>query len=107
MRPIITNNFLHSARILGDGCEKFRLYSVEGTKLNKTRIAHYVEESVMLVTALSPVIGYEKSAHIAQKAMRDGSTLKQAALASGDVDEATYNRVVDPRGMVGHGLAGA
>ena len=107
MRPIIINNFLHSARILGDGCEKFRTFSVEGTTLNKKRIAHYVAESIMLVTALSPVIGYEKSAHIAQKAMRDGSTLKEAALASGDVDEATYDRVVDPKGMVGHGFAGA
>ena len=107
MRPIIINNVLHSARILGDGCEKFRLYSVEGTKLNEARIAHYVAESVMLVTALSPVIGYEKAAHIAHAAMRDGSTLKQAALKSGDVDEATYDKAVDPKAMVGHGLAGA
>ena len=107
MRPIIINNFLHSARILGDGCEKFRTFSVEGTKLNEKRIGQYVEDSVMLVTALSPVIGYEKSAHIAQKAMKDGSTLKEAALKSGDVDEATYDKVMDPKGMVGHGVAGA
>jgi len=107
MRPIIISNVLHSARILGDGCEKFRTFSVEGTKLNETRIAHYVEQSVMLVTALSPVIGYEKSAHIAQKAMKDGSTLKQAAVASGEVDEATYDKVMDPKGMVGQGYAGA
>ena len=107
MRPIIVNNVLHSARILGDGCEKFRLHSVAGTKLNEGRIAGHVAESVMLVTALSPVIGYEKSAHIAQKAMRDGSTLREAALASGDVDAATYDRVVDPLSMVGHGDAGA
>ncbi len=107
MRPIIINNVLHSARILGDGCEKFRTFSVEGTKLNEKRIGQYVAESVMLVTALSPVIGYEKSAHIAQKAMRDDSTLKAAALASGDVDEATYDKVMDPKGMVGHGVAGA
>ncbi|HEY0203278.1 MAG TPA: class II fumarate hydratase [Acetobacteraceae bacterium] len=107
MRPVIINNFLHSARILGDGCEKFRTFSVEGTKLNEKRIAHYVEESVMLVTALSPVIGYEKSAHIAQKAMRDGGTLKEAALKSGDVDEATYDKVMDPMSMVGHGPGGA
>ncbi len=107
MRPIIINNFLHSARILGDGCEKFRTFSVEGTALNEKRIAHYVTESVMLVTALSPVIGYEKSAQIAQKAMKDDSTLRKAALASGDVDEATYDKVMDPRSMVGHGYAGA
>ena len=107
MRPIIVNNFLHSARILGDGCEKFRTFSVEGTKLNEKRIAHYVAESVMLVTALSPVIGYGKSAHIAQKAMKDGSTLKEAALASGDVDESGYDKIMDPLGMVGHGAGGA
>lgn len=107
MRPIVINNFLHSARILGDGCEKFRTFSVEGTELNEKRIAHYVAESVMLVTALSPAIGYEKSAHIAQKAMKDDSTLKAAALASGEVDEATYDKVMDPKGMVGHGYAGA
>ncbi len=107
MRPIIINNFLHSARILGDGCEKFRTFSVEGTELNEKRIAHYVSESVMLVTALSPVIGYEKSAQIAQKATKDGSTLKEAALASGDVDKATFDKVMDPKSMVGNGYAGA
>ncbi len=107
MRPIIINNVLHSARILGDGCGKFRTFSVEGTQLNEKRIRQYVAESVMLVTALSPVIGYEKSAHIAQKAMKDDSTLKAAALASGEVDEATYDKVMDPKSMVGHGVAGA
>ena len=83
------------------------MFSVEGTKLNEKRIAHYVAESVMLVTALSPVIGYEKAAHIAHAAMQDGSTLREAALKSGDVDEATYDRVVDPKTMVGHGVGGA
>ncbi len=107
MRPVIINNFLHSARILGDGCEKFRTFSVEGTTLNEKRIARYVEDSVMLVTALSPVIGYEKSAHIAQTAMKDGGTLRQAALASGDVDEATYDKVANSKSMVGHGVGGA
>ena len=61
----------------------------------------------MLVTALSPVIGYEKSAHIAQKAMQDDSTLRRAALASGNVDEATYDKVMNPKDMVGHGYGGA
>ncbi len=107
MRPIIINNVLHAARILGDGCEKFRTFSVAGTELNDKRIGQYVAESVMLVTALSPVIGYEKAAHIAQKAMHDDSTLKEAALKSGDVDEATYDKVMNPKGMVGHGVAGA
>ncbi|MCW6511794.1 hypothetical protein [Lichenifustis flavocetrariae] len=107
MRPIIINNFLHSARILGDGCEKFRTFSVEGTELNEKKIAQYVGESLMLVTALSPVIGYINSAHIAEKAAADGSTLKEAAVASGKIDEAKFDQIVNPINMVGHGVAGA
>ena len=107
MRPIIINNFLHSARILGDGCEKFRIFSVEGTKLNEKKIAEYVAGSVMLVTALSPVIGYQKAAHIAEKAIADDTTLKQAALNSGDVTEQQFDQAVDPRTMVGNGVGGA
>ena len=107
MRPIIINNFLHSARILADGCEKFRLFSVEGTKLNENRIQQYVDDSVMLVTALSPVIGYEKSSKIAQKAMNEDLTLRQAAMNSGDVSEKQFDDVVDPKKMVGDGVGGA
>ncbi len=106
MRPIIINNFLHSARILGDGCKKFREYSVEGTKINKEKVEKYVGESVMLVTALSPVIGYDKASKIAHQAMDTGSTLKEAALKNG-VDEAQYDKVVNPREMAGHGVGGA
>ncbi len=107
MRPVIINNFLHSARILADGCEKFREYSVEGTELNREKIQSYVEGSVMLVTALSPVIGYQNAAHIAETAIAEGLTLKQAALASGKVDEALFDKTVKPLDMVGQGLAGA
>ncbi len=107
MRPIIINNFLHSARILGDGCEKFRTFSVEGTQLNEKRITAFVENSLMLVTALSPVIGYQNAAHIAEDAEAQGSTLREAALKSGHVDEATFDRVVDPKAMTGHGVRGA
>ena len=107
MRPIIINNFLHSARILGDGMEKFRTFSVEGTQLNEKKIAQYVADSVMLVTALSPVIGYENSAHIAEAALAEDKTLKEAALASGKVSEQQYDEVVNPQNMVGTGVAGA
>jgi fumarate hydratase class II len=99
MRPIIINNFLHSARILADGCEKFHTFGVEGATLNEKRIAEYVQNSLMLVTALSPVIGYDKASKIAHQAMQDGTTLKQAALATGWIDEPTFDRVVDPRKM--------
>ncbi|WP_433966883.1 class II fumarate hydratase [Tunturiibacter gelidiferens] len=100
MRPIIINNFLHSARILADGCEKFRIFSVEGTTLNEKRIAQFVQNSLMLVTALSPVIGYDKASKIAHKALDEETTLKQAALATGWIDEKTFDQVVDPKKMV-------
>jgi fumarate hydratase class II len=99
MRPIVVNDFLHSARILADGCDKFRMFSVEGTELNRERIAELVERSLMLVTALSPVVGYDKAAAIAHRALAEGTTLKEAALKSGWIDEGTFDRVVDPRKM--------
>lgn len=107
MRPVIVSNFLHSAHILADGCARFREFSVEGTELNHKKIADYVEGSVMLVTALSPVIGYQNAAHIAEKAIADGTTLREAALASGKVDAALFDNTIKPLDMVGNGLAGA
>ena len=107
MRPIIINNVLHCARILADGMEKFRLHSVEGTRLNTKRISQHLSESVMLVTALSPMIGYDKAAEIAHAAMEHDLTLKQAALASGTITEADFDRIVDPKALVGSGLSGS
>jgi fumarate hydratase, class II len=101
MRPIIISNFLHSARILGDGCEKFRMYSVEGTELNEKKIAEYLRNSLMLVTALSPVIGYDNASKIAHKAHHDGSTLRDAAIATGLITPETFDKVVIPGNMVG------
>jgi len=107
MRPIIINNVLHSATILADGCEKFRTYSVEGTDLNRARIAAHVENTLMLVTALSPVIGYQNAAHIAEDADATGSTLREAALRSHKVSAEQYDQIIVPRRMIGDGLAGA
>jgi fumarate hydratase class II len=106
MRPII-NNFLHSARVLGDACDRLRRFSVEGTRLNRTHIDEMLGRSLMLVTALSPVIGYDKAAAIAQKANDEGLTLKEAALKSGCIDEKRFDAIVDPKKMVGHGVAGS
>ena len=106
MRPIIINNFLHSARILGDACEK-RHFSVEGTRLNRQRIDEMLGRSLMLVTALSPMIGYDKASAIAHKANDEGLTLKEAALQSGDIDERRFDEIVDPKKMVGHGVGGS
>src|SRR6516164_4113057 len=105
MRPIIINNVLHSARILGDACENLRHFAVEGTRLNRKRIDEMVGRSLMLVTALAPVIGYDKAAAIARKANDENLTLREAALASGDIDERRLDESVDPRKMVGRGIA--
>ena len=107
MRPIIINNFLHAARVLGDACDKLRRFSVEGTRLNRTHIDEMLGHSLMLVTALSPVIGYDKASAIAHKANDEGLTLKEAALKSGYIDEKRFDEIVDPRKMVGHGVAGS
>jgi fumarate hydratase, class II len=101
MRPIIINNFLHSARILADGCEKFLTYSVQGTQVNEKKISEYLRNSLMLVTALSPVIGYDNASKIAHTAHHDGSTLREAAIKSKLIDEATFDKVVNPEAMVG------
>ncbi len=107
MRPIIIDNFLHSARILGDSCEKLRRFTVEGTELRRARIDADVGRSLMLVTALSPVLGYDAASTIAQRADADGITLREAALQSGLIDAKRFDEVVDPRAMVGHGVGGS
>jgi fumarate hydratase class II len=107
MRPIIINNFLHSARILGDACEKLRHFSVDGTRLNRQHIDEMVGRSLMLVTALSPVIGYDKASAIAHKANDEGLTLREAALKSGYIDAKRFDEVVDPAKMVGEGVGGS
>jgi fumarate hydratase, class II len=107
MRPIIINNFLHSATILADGCEKFRTYSVEGTDLDRDRIRAHVENTLMLVTALSPVLGYQNAAHIAEDANGSGLTLREAALKSGKISGEQFDKIIVPRNMVGHGVSGA
>jgi fumarate hydratase class II len=100
MRPIIINNVLHSARILGDASEKLRRYSIVGTELDRTKIDSYVGSSLMLVTVLSPQIGYDKASKIAHKADDEGTTLREAALALG-VTAADFDRIVVPEAMVG------
>jgi fumarate hydratase class II len=101
MRPLIIANFLHSSRILAGATRTFREFCVEGAELNRTAIAGHVDRSLMLVTALSPVIGYDKAAAIAHKANAEGSTLREAALASGFIGAEDFDRVIDPAGMVG------
>jgi fumarate hydratase class II len=101
MRPVIIRNFLHSAVILADACGKLREYCIEGTELNRDQIGTYVNRSLMLVTALSPVIGYDKASAIAHKASDQGTTLREAALASGYISGQDFDRIVNPAAMVG------
>jgi fumarate hydratase, class II len=99
-KPLMIFNVIHSITILADGCSNFRKFLVEGTKPNLKKIGEYVERSLMLVTALAPVIGYDKSSEIAHYAMDNDLTLKAAALKLGFVTEAEFDRVVDPAKMV-------
>ena len=100
MRPIIVNNVLHCATILGDAAEKLRRFSVVGAELDREEVQAYVGRSLMLVTALSPHIGYDKASAIAHRADDEGTTLREAALALGVAAE-DFDRIVDPTTMVG------
>ncbi|MFI6060961.1 class II fumarate hydratase [Streptomyces sp. NPDC051286] len=100
MRPVIINNFLHSARILGDACGKLREFCIEGIDLDRNRIGEFVDRSLMLVTALSPVLGYDRASAIAHKADHEGTTLREAALASGYITADQFDRIVKPEQMV-------
>ncbi|MBV8588581.1 MAG: class II fumarate hydratase, partial [Acetobacteraceae bacterium] len=99
-KPLMIFNITHSIRIMGDGCTNFRKFLVEGTKPNLKKMHEYVERSLMLVTALSPVIGYDKASKIAHYAMDKDLTLKEAALQLRLVTEDEFDRVVDPAKMV-------
>ena len=99
-KPLVIFNITHSITILADGCRNFRKFLVEGTKPNLKKIHEYVERSLMLVTALSPVIGYDKASKIAHCAMDNDLTLKAAALKLGFVTESEFDRIVDPTKMV-------
>jgi fumarate hydratase, class II len=99
-KPLIIFNVTHSITILADGCTNFRKFLVEGTKPNLKKIKEYVDRSLMLVTALSPVIGYDKASKIAHYALDNDLSLKQAALKLGFVTEEEFDRVVDPAKMV-------
>jgi fumarate hydratase class II len=99
-KPLLIFNIAHSITIIADGCANFREFLVDGTKPNLKKIKEYVDRSLMLVTALAPVIGYDKASKIAHYATDNDLTLKAAALKLGFVTEAEFDRVVDPAKMV-------
>lgn len=100
-KPMIIYNFLHSARLIGDGCRSFNDNCVIGIEPVKENIKKHLDDSLMLVTALNPKIGYYKAAAIAQKAFRENKTLKQAAVESGHITAEEFDAWVDPSKMVG------
>jgi fumarate hydratase class II len=99
-KPMIGANVLRSIDLLAVGMDSFALHCIAGLEPDRTRIADLVERSLMLVTALAPIIGYDNAANIAKRALREGTTLRQAALASGLVDEATFDTHVRAEDMV-------
>jgi fumarate hydratase class II len=99
-KPLLIFNVTKSIRLMTDGCTNFRKFLVEGTEPNLKQIGYFVERSLMLVTALSPVIGYDKASQVAHYALDHDLTLKEAALKLGAVSAAEFDRIVDPRKMV-------
>lgn len=100
-KPLIIHNFLQSARLLAAGCDSFRQHCVDGIEPNGPRIDENLKKSLMLVTALNPHIGYDKAAQIAKKAHKEGTTLKEAALALGHLTAEQFDQWVRPEKMVG------
>jgi len=99
-KTLMIFNAMHSITIIADGCTNFRKFLIEGTRPNEKKINEYVQRSLMLVTALAPVIGYDKASKIAHHAMDNDLTLKASALQLGFVNEVEFDRIVDPRKMV-------
>jgi fumarate hydratase class II len=100
-KPVIIHNVLHSLQLLTDATRTFREFAVEGLEADTARIDEHVRNSLMLVTALTPLIGYDKAAEVAHKAHHDGSTLRQAALELGYLSAEEFDQAVRPEDMVG------
>eukprot|EP00052_Salpingoeca_macrocollata_P015775 m.126050 g.126050 ORF g.126050 m.126050 type:complete len:488 (+) comp19804_c0_seq2:250-1713(+) len=100
-KPMIIHNVLHSVRLLADACASFNEHCVQGVELNHEKISEHLQQSLMLVTALNPHIGYDKAAAAAKKAHKEATTLKEAAVALGFVSAEDFDRIVDPTKMTG------
>ena len=99
-KPLIAHNILQSIDLLADSTKNFSLYCVKGIKADKIKIKEYLDNSLMLVTALAPHIGYDNSAKIAKTALKNNTTLKEEALKSGLISEKDYNKIVNPKKMI-------
>jgi len=99
-KPMIAHNILQSIDLIGDSVKNFAIYCVKGIKANKKKIKEHLDNSLMLVTALAPHIGYDNAAKIAKTALKNGTTLKHETLKTGLVDEKNYEKIVDPKKMI-------
>jgi fumarate hydratase class II len=99
-KPLIAHNILQSIDLLADSSKNFALYCIKGLKADKDKIKYYLENSLMLVTALAPKIGYDNAAKIAKSALKNKTTLKTEALKTGLISEKDYDKIVDPKKMI-------
>ena len=99
-KPLIIKNVIHSARMIGDACHSFAVNCVNGIEVNRERVDYLLNNSLMLVTSLNPHIGYDKAAQIAKKAHKEGTTLKESALALGHLTEEEFHKWVVPEDMI-------
>ena len=99
-KPLIAHNILQSIEILADSTKNFALYCVKGIKANNKKINEHLDNSLMLVTALVPKVGYDNAAKIAKTALKNNTTLKHEALKSGLIGKKEYNKIVDPKKMI-------
>ena len=100
-KPLIIHNIMQSIHIMADSSRNFAKYCIKGLKADKKRIAQLLDNSLMLVTALAPEIGYDNASNIAKKALSKGTSLREEAIKSGLINEKEFNRIVDPRKMLG------
>jgi len=103
-KPVIIHNFLHSVELLTDACRSFREHCIEGLEVNADQINGYVQNSLMLVTALSPKIGYDKATEVAKKAHKEKSTLRESCLKLGYLKGEEFDAIVRPEKMIGPGV---
>tara|TARA_B110000902_G_C13906656_1_gene436580 strand:- start:81 stop:608 length:528 start_codon:yes stop_codon:yes gene_type:complete len=99
-KPMLAHNILQSIDLIADSTKNFAKFCVKGIKANKKRIKEHLDNSLMLVTALAPHIGYDNAAKIAKTALKNGTNLKQETLKTGLINEKDYERIVDPRKMI-------
>ena len=99
-KPLNAHNILQSIDLLADSSKNFGLYCIRGLRADKNKIKKFLDNSLMLVTALAPHIGYDNSAKIAKKALKNNTTLKDEALKSGLINEKDYDKIVNPKKMI-------